>query len=535
VLGEDLTQTAARIALALRQAVKGKATEIAAGARIQDWHQAAVQNVAQHARHPLFIASVEQTRLDDVAEESVCAAPADLARLGFAVAHAIDPTAPAVSGLDAEAQELVERIAAALLAARRPLVISGASLGSRALIEAAGNIARALRNREKSGSISLVVPEANSLGMALLLAEETSDKSLDAALARLTDGSADALLVLENDLYRRAPRATVDAALNAAKVIIVADHQKTETSARAHLLLPVASFAEGDGTLVSLEGRAQRFFQVFEPSYYQPDSLIREGWRWLHALRATLRGEPVEWTQLDQVTQACAASSSLLAGISEAAPSASFRIKGLKLAREPHRYSGRTSMRANISVHEPRQPQDADSAFAFSMEGYAGSREDRQQIPFAWSPGWNSPQAWNKFQDEVGGHLRAGDPGVRLLHGGAGGNWFQAPAPFNPARGNWQLVPLHQLFGSEETSARSEPIQQRMGQAFVALNATEASQLGLAEGSLVSLEINGESLSLPLRVSEQLGLGLIGLPVGMPGVPAWAPGQTASALQEVTQ
>lgn len=55
-------------------------------------------------------------------------------------------------------------------------------------------------------------------------------------------------------------------------------------------------------------------------------------------------------------------------------------------------------MRANISVHEPRTPQDIDSAFAFSMEGYSGSQEDRQQIPFAWSPGWNSPQAWNKFR-----------------------------------------------------------------------------------------------------------------------------------------
>ncbi|HWV09072.1 MAG TPA: NADH-quinone oxidoreductase subunit NuoG, partial [Pseudomonas sp.] len=75
VLGEDLTQTAARLALALRQSVKGKATEIAANAKIQDWHMAAVQNVAQNALNPLFIASVSATRLDDVAAECVHAAP----------------------------------------------------------------------------------------------------------------------------------------------------------------------------------------------------------------------------------------------------------------------------------------------------------------------------------------------------------------------------------------------------------------------------------------------------------------------------
>jgi NADH-quinone oxidoreductase subunit G len=127
VLGEDLTQTAARVALALRQSVKGKATEIAASMNIQDWHMAAVQNVAQDALNPLFIASVDATRLDDVAEACVHAAPADLARIGFAVAHAIDPSAPAVTGLDAEAAELVQLIADALLAGRRPLIVSGAS------------------------------------------------------------------------------------------------------------------------------------------------------------------------------------------------------------------------------------------------------------------------------------------------------------------------------------------------------------------------------------------------------------------------
>ncbi|UZT80686.1 NADH-quinone oxidoreductase subunit NuoG [Ectopseudomonas chengduensis] len=531
VLGEDLTPTAARMALALRQAVKGKATEIAAGARIQDWHMAAVQNVAQHALHPLFIASVGETRLDDVAEQCVHAAPADLARIGFAVAHAIDPSAPAVDGLEAEAQALVQRIADALLAAQRPLIVSGASLGDKALIEAAANIASALKNREKNGSLSLVVPEANSQGLALLGGE-----SVDAALDALSNGQADAVIVLENDLYRRADAAKVDAALSAAQAVIVADHQRTATSERAHLLLPVASFAEGDGTLVSLEGRAQRFFQVYEPSYYDAGILIREGWRWLHALHSTLQGKAVDWTQLDQVTAACAASNPLLAGIKDAAPSASFRIKGLKLAREPHRYSGRTAMRANISVHEPRQPQDQDSAFAFSMEGYAGSKEDRQQIPFAWSPGWNSPQAWNKFQDEVGGHLRAGDPGVRLLE--AAGNvlpWFAVNAAFNPAAGTWQVAPLHHLFGSEENSARAKPIQERMPEPYVALARDEAARLGVNDGALLALRVNGQALRLPLQVRDDLAIGLVGLPVGLPGIAPTLAGASVTLLQEAAQ
>ncbi|PZX00743.1 NADH dehydrogenase subunit G [Pseudomonas sp. 478] len=532
VLGEDLTQTAARMALSLRQSVKGKAEDMADAMRVQPWLDAAVKNIGQNALNPLFIASLAETKLDDIAEECVHAAPDDLARIGFAVAHALDAGAPAVEGLDAEALELAKRIADALLAAKRPLIIAGTSLGSKALIEAAANIAKALKLREKNGSISLIVPEANSLGLAML-----GGDSLDAALQAVIDGKADAIVVLENDLYTRTDKAKVDAALNAAKVLIVADHQKTATSDRAHLVLPAASFAEGDGTLVSQEGRAQRFFQVFDPTYLDASIMVHEGWRWLHALRATLLNQPIDWTQLDHVTAACAASTPQLAGIVSAAPSAAFRIKGLKLAREPLRYSGRTAMRADISVHEPRTSQDNDTAFSFSMEGYSGSVEPRQQVPFAWSPGWNSPQAWNKFQDEVGGHIRAGDPGTRLIEStGDSLNWFASvPRAFNPAPGTWQVVPFFHLFGSEENSSKAAPVQERIPAAYVSLAKSEADRLGVNDGALLSLSVAGQTLRLPLRINEELGAGLVALPAGFAGIPPAIFGKSVDGLQEAAQ
>ncbi|KAA0982276.1 NADH-quinone oxidoreductase subunit NuoG [Pseudomonas sp. ANT_J28] len=532
VLGEDLTQTAARMALSLRQSVKGKAEDMADAMRVQPWLDAAVKNIGQNALNPLFIASLAETKLDDIAEECVHAAPDDLARIGFAVAHALDASAPAVEGLDAEALELAKRIADALLAAKRPLIIAGTSLGSKALIEAAANIAKALKLREKNGSISLIVPEANSLGLAMLGGE-----SVDAALQAVIDGKADAIVVLENDLYTRTDKARVDAALNAAKVVIVADHQKTATSDRAHLVLPAASFAEGDGTLVSQEGRAQRFFQVFDPTYLDASIMVHEGWRWLHALRSTLLNQPIDWTQLDHVTAACAASTPQLAGIVSAAPSAAFRIKGLKLAREPLRYSGRTAMRADISVHEPRTSQDNDTAFSFSMEGYSGSVEPRQQVPFAWSPGWNSPQAWNKFQDEVGGHIRAGDPGTRLIEStGDSLNWFASvPRAFNPAPGTWQVVPFFHLFGSEENSSKAAPVQERIPAAYVSLAKSEADRLGVNDGALLSLSVAGQTLRLPLRINEELGAGLVALPAGIAGIPPAIFGKSVDGLQEAAQ
>lgn len=99
VLGEDITQTGARVALAVRRAVKGKAREMAAAQKVADWQIAAILNIGQRAKHPLFVTNVDDTRLDDIAAWTYRAPVEDQARLGFAIAHALDDSAPAVDGL----------------------------------------------------------------------------------------------------------------------------------------------------------------------------------------------------------------------------------------------------------------------------------------------------------------------------------------------------------------------------------------------------------------------------------------------------
>jgi NADH-quinone oxidoreductase subunit G len=88
-------------------------------------------------------------------------------------------------------------------------------------------------------------------------------QSLEQAFAQ----DYDAIIVVENDLYRRLPTTQVDAAFAKANDVIVLDHSETETVKKASVVLSAASFAEGDGTVVSQEGRAQRFYQVYDPSY----------------------------------------------------------------------------------------------------------------------------------------------------------------------------------------------------------------------------------------------------------------------------
>ena len=532
VLGEDVTQTGARVALAVRQAVKGKAREMAAAQKVADWQIAAILNIGQRAKHPLFVTNVDDTRLDDIAAWTYRAPVEDQARLGFAIAHALDNSAPAVDGIEPELQSKIDVIVQALAGAKKPLIISGTNAGSAEVIQAAANVAKALKGCGADVGITMIARSVNSMGLGIM-----GGGSLEEALTELETGRADAVVVLENDLHRHASATRVNAALAKAPLVMVVDHQRTAIMENAHLVLSAASFAESDGTVINNEGRAQRFFQVYDPAYYDSKTGMLESWRWLHSLHSTLLSREVDWTQLDHVIDAVVAKIPELAGIKDAAPDATFRIRGQKLAREPHRYSGRTAMRANISVHEPRQPQDIDTMFTFSMEGNNQPTAHRSQVPFAWAPGWNSPQAWNKFQDEVGGKLRFGDPGVRLFETSENGlDYFTSvPARFQPQDGKWRIAPYYHLFGSDELSQRAPVFQSRMPQPYIKLNPADAAKLGVNAGTRVCFSYDGNTVTLPVEIAEGLTAGQVGLPMGMSGIAPVLAGAHLEDLKEAQQ
>lgn len=520
ILGEDVTNTAPRLALSLRQAVRQKSLALADRLGIPRWQDAAVREAAGDARSPLFVLTPDATRLDDVATRAWRAAPDDIARLGFAVANRLDPASPPPSGLPKAQRELADAIAQALQTAERPLIVAGMGGGNEAVLKAAANVAQALDTRNRKALLCLTVPECNTLGLGLM-----GGGALTAAFQAVHDGTADTVIVLENDLYRRAARPAVERVLAAAAHVVVLDHVLHETAARAEVVLPAGTFAESDGTLVSSEGRAQRYFQVFAPA-----GAIQESWRWLRdAMLAAGRREAADWHALDEVTAACAAALPALRRSTEAAPSARFRVAGMKVQRAPHRYSGRTAMTADVDVHEPRPPDDPDSPLSFTMEGYYG-RMPSALLPFFWAPSWNSIQSVNKFQDEVGGALRGGDPGVRLItpdRAGTAAYYSQVPAAFKPRHDEFLVVPLHHIFGSEELSARAPAIAGRMPAPYLALHPDDAARVAVRAGETAALVLAGGTHHLPVVLRETLPYGVAGLPAGLPGLagldlPVWA-------------
>jgi len=518
ILGEDLTNSAPMMALALRQWLRRRPTHEQERLGIPLWNAAALGEIKSE-RGVLYVASPYGTKLDGEALEAFRGSPEEVARLGMAVAELVagrDGThAARVDG------ELAARMAAGLKGAKRPAIISGTLQGSAEVLKAAANVAWALREAGADAQLALAAAECNSVGARLL-----GGGTLEDAMAAVESGKVDTVVILENDLYRRAPRGWVDALLGRVRHVVVLDHIESETSARAELVLPAGTFAESDGTYVNYEGRAQRFYQVFVPV-----GDIRESWRWL-------RQAAEERDGLDAVVEAMTESAPELAGVRDVAPGADYRVAGMRVARAPHRYSGRTAMHAHYTVHEPKPPEDVDSPLSFSMEGYQGEVAPAV-APSYWAPGWNSPQAVTKFQQEVGGELRGGDPGVRLIEPKAGGKWvyyLAAESKASKKKGTLTGTPMAHIFGTDELSVLSAGVAQLVPGAYVALHPDDAAALGLAEGAAASVTVEGVAFQAPVRLRADMARGVAGVPAGLPEFPyAALPGPVTVAKGEAAQ
>jgi len=374
ILGDDPALAAPRLALALRQAARQTGAETRC-----------------------FTATFSPGWLDQVAAPIGQNAPLEVAAALIRQIEGASPAGPE---------------AAALLATRQPVIVAG---GEPALLSTAANLVLALRRAGIAARLSLLLPEANSIGLGLL-----DCRPLAAALGACEGRH---VVVLERDLTRDAG---IGAGIFAkAKSVTVLDHIATPSTRNADLAFAVASFAESDGIFVNLEGRAQPFFKaVFTDSDPQP------GWQLLRDAAIQAGSLPPETWQTH---------AALLAGLAAAIPSLAACARAWPASRDvplatlPYRSSGRTAATADLDVREPMPFQHDDSPFGTSMEGQ----------PISWSPGWNSVQAVQKQPNEP---LIA--PDVFIFTDTDGEN-FDVPASAGPHP--WML-------GTEELSDLSPAI-----------------------------------------------------------------------------
>ncbi|NVN87981.1 MAG: NADH-quinone oxidoreductase subunit NuoG [Rhodopseudomonas sp.] len=488
VLGEDLTNAAPRMALALRQTARAAERELAAQKGVPHWLDQAVHTAGEGRRSPIVLATSAPDPLDDIATLSLRLDAEAIAAFGVAVAAAMRGNV--AEGLAAEGQ--VKDIADVLASAKCPLIIAGASLGAAAIIEAAAAIAAALGSRAR---IALIAPEANSVGLALL-----GGDGIESAAALLESGQAMTAIVLENDLFERAPRAGVERLFAAAKTVVALDALNTEITARAAIALPVAAFSEAAGTFVNYEGRAQRFFAAVPPNPAMPSA-----WRRIAAFGAG------DWHSLDALIEDIVAERRDLVGIATAAPNAGFVMSGGKVTRAPRPLSGRTADDRAGQFADAAPPQDPDSPLTFGIKGSRGTQVPPALITSYKMPGLHSANAVTRFAQEIGGPLRGGDPGTLLFEAGEGA---LPPAAASDPIGvdGLLLVPLHDAFSGWELSRASALLAARAPAPRLMLHPDDAATLGLAAGAAVL--IDGRPCGTRLSLDAGLARGVVAVSVG---------------------
>src|SRR5690606_5446428 len=84
------------------------------------------------------------------------------------------------------------------------------------------------------------------------------------------------------------------------------------------------------------------------------------------------------------------------------------------------------------------------------------------------------------------------------------------------------IVPLHHVFGSDELSALSPPVAERIPEPYVAVSADDARELGRADGGRAEVALGDTRVTLAVRVSPTLAHGTLGWPAGLRGLPVVA-------------
>ncbi|MFC6980468.1 molybdopterin-dependent oxidoreductase [Microbulbifer taiwanensis] len=521
ILGEDLDNTAPRISLAVRQAARNRQKQQAKKLKIPLWQDASVRQLrGEHS--PVFFAGTEISGLADVANATLFDAPGQIALFADAIAQLIQGSDAAAMDLAADRRELAMRTADTLLAAKNPLIISGCSSRYGDLIRGAGKVATAIANRTATNcALYLACPEVNSLGLAQFFSPGRGH--LEQLTQELHGKERDplTLVVLENDLYRRADPQTVERILSCADEVILLDSLLNSTVKRADLIFPAAATAESQGSYINSNGQTQRFYAVYEGGGY-----IQESWRWLADAASFCEQITADlsviaaWQHSMDLSEAVAAEFPTFEALEKVGPDEDYRIDGLKVARQGHRYSGRTAVRAKAEVAEFPPHLDPDAPMAFSMEGIQSPGATPLSANI-WSPGWNSNQSIFKFQQGIGG-ARKGAKGPFKIRRQSQSipDWTISAA--EPEQDEEQLItlPIYRMFGSDELSASAAAIASVIEVPFALINRADAERLGVQPSQLWRLHTDGNSYSLRMHVSDTQPPGTLGVPCGLPGLEA---------------
>ena len=430
IIGEVIEQTAPRLALTIKQVLRNAVLDKADSIGVKHWQDSAVRTYAGDTSTPLFSLQAQPSEFDQNANGALVLSPQQIVscvnRLtlmlqdDFAVNDTVvslrkqeKSETPSLETTNTDKESSVSKsannedkflllLARTLSQAKMPLIVTGLTLKSPELLIAIDELMACLSQKSHGflPELTIVAPECNSVGNLHFLSEHTL--SIEQVINRCASNSEDptSLLILEQDLAQLSKEQSLQLR-RYCKTMIVLDHTSSELTQVADIVFPVACVSESDGHFVNFQGKLQRFASV-----HIPIKPIMENWYWLTLLAKHLFShQNVNFNNLRQLHSFFAKRGEPWALQVLTCQSQQKEKTSEGVARQTHRASGRTAMTANQSVHEMKTylENSHNDIFNYSMEG--GNASSSSNMPYTWSPAWNSNQSVFQHQQEVNGEL----------------------------------------------------------------------------------------------------------------------------------
>lgn len=520
ILGEDIANTAPRMSLAVRQAVKKKSFIISDKLGIYHWNNGAITNINKNKNiYPLFITSIDKNKLDDISSWTYYDSFENQAKLGFTIASNLDIQAPNYSGdkFNKEVNNKIKIIIDLLKKSRRPLIISGCNTGCKETIMAASNIALSLKKIGKDVGINFVLPSVNSMGLIAL-----GGKILARAFSLIDKDKIDNVILLENDLCYHYPKKFISHKFSKLKNLIIIDYIISKTDIKNGVFLPSTNFIESDGTVINFEGRAQRFFKLYNDDLYHNNEFQKmESWRWIDLIISRVNKNNYNFNDVGQILKYLSIKMPIFSRLSEI----NIINKNIKkLAKKTHRYSGRTTFYFKKSLSKlNKMEENKHSIFTKSTEGI--NINSKNHASFYWLPGWNSVQSINKFSNYKKTDNQNIVYDINLFNFKINNSisYFKIKNNLDKIKSKYIIVPYWRFLGSDEILQKSDLIKDLTDFPYAIIN--EVYNKEKKNIDRITFDYWDTKYIFKVKLSKLIPLNNIGLYIGYADIPLELLGQ----------
>ncbi|MCV2525577.1 MAG: hypothetical protein N4P95_00740, partial [Candidatus Lightella neohaematopini] len=282
---------------------------------------------------------------------------------------------------------------------------------------------------------------------------------------------------------------------------------------KANIVIPTTSNTESNGTVVNYEGRIQKFFKPYDKCINNKHYLL-DSWYWLHNINNKYLNRPMKWKNVNDVMK------SLIKQIPKLSNTNIINNHNIE------KQESFTNIPRNCGYNALDNLCDKKHKCFFTNEEFYNKQKNLNNYKLKYIDDNISKSLnieYSKYQNS--------NTSIKLFNKKTINMNYFSYTGSNKKFNEWLIVPYWNMFGSEETSQRVKVIKHVTSLAYVVISCKDIKILNI-KNNLFTFTCMGDNFTLPVKLSNKLRSGNIGLPIGLPGIPLFLSGLTISNINK---